>query len=129
MNFYKEKLLDHYKHPRYSGTLKNPDIESEIFNPSCGDQISFQAIVDNGFIKDIAFQGSGCIISQGTASILSEFSVGKTIKEILKLSKDDIIELIGIDLGPTRMRCALLPLEALRQGIERYISSKDFDVK
>ena len=120
MNLYKHELIDHFKNPRNYGKLQNPDFDSEVLNPSCGDQISFQALVDNNVIKEIAFQGNGCVISQATASLLSEFCKGQSLETIKNLSKDDILTLIGIDLGPTRLRCGLLSLEALHRGINFY---------
>lgn len=120
---YQELLLDHYRNPRNRGTLLDADFMSREYNPSCGDSVSFQGIIDvHGCVSAIAFEGAGCVISQATASLLSEHVKGMLASQVLGLSKDAIVELIGIELGPTRLKCALLPLEALQQGIAAYLS-------
>ncbi len=120
MKLYKDELIDHYRNPRNYRVLLDFDFSSEVLNPSCGDEIMFQGKVDKGTISDIAFQGKGCVISQATASVLSEYAKTITIEDIGRLSATNILEMIGLELGPTRLRCALLPLEALQQGIEKY---------
>ena len=117
MKFYREKLLDHYRHPRNAGQLEAPDFSSEEYNHSCGDQVKIDGRVQNGVVTDIVFVGSGCVISQAAASMIVELAKGKSINEILALDKDFMLKLIGIELGPTRLRCALLPLYALQQGL------------
>lgn len=120
MKLYQEELLDHYRYPRNYGILENPDIISESLNPSCGDEVSIQAHVQNGHISILKFQGKGCVISQAAASLLTQYAHNKPLEMLQKLTKDDILALIGITLGPTRLRCALLVLEALQQGIGYY---------
>jgi len=120
MDIYQEILLEHYKKPRNTGTLENPDFASAGDNPSCGDSVFMQGKIENGKLTDIRFQGEGCVMSQGTASMLTEAVKGKTIDELLALNKDFIFDLIGTKLGPNRMRCALLPLHALQKGLEEY---------
>jgi len=125
MKFYREKLLDHYHHPRNAGQLKEPDFSSEEYNHSCGDQVRIEGRVQNGVITDLVFLGSGCVISQAAASMITEFSKGKSIDEILSLDKDSILKLIGVQLGPTRLRCALLPLFALQHGLKAFKKEQD----
>lgn len=121
MDIYKNLLLNHYHNPINKGKIENCNFDSEILNPSCGDKIAIQAIIEDNIVKKIAFEGSGCIISQATASILVEFCQNKSFEFISKISSEDITKLIGTDLGPTRLKCALLPLKALFMGIENYI--------
>ena len=117
MNIYQEELLDHYENPSNYGTLPNPDISHEEDNPLCGDRIRIDLIVDEGdTIKEVRFCGHGCTISQAAASMLTEEIEGKTLAEVKQLSKDDILDMIGIPLGPVRLKCALLALKVLKAG-------------
>lgn len=120
MKFYREKLLDHYHHPRNAGQLEAPDFSSEEYNHSCGDQVHIEGRIEDDIVTELVFLGSGCVISQAAASMLCEFSKGKSIDELLVLDKDFMLKLIGIELGPTRLRCALLPLYALQQGLTSF---------
>ena len=115
---YKEELLDHYRHPRNYGELSDAQIRTEVFNPSCGDQISLQLIVDGDTISKIAFQGKGCVISQAAASMLTERALQTSLQDLQALTKDAMLSMLGITLGPTRLRCALLALESLHKAIE-----------
>ena len=117
---YKEELLDHYKHPRNKTVIQNPDFSSGHNNPSCGDKLAIDGKIVDGKITELYFTGSGCVISQATASMLTELCIGKTIQEVMDLNKDDITELVGIPLGPSRLKCALLSLEVLQQGLAQY---------
>ncbi len=121
---YKEELLDHYQRPRNKKQIDKPDFSSGQPTPSCGDRIIIEGIIDNGRMVDLGFGGSGCVISQATASMLTEYCIGKPLDEILKLSKEDVFKLIGIELGPTRMKCALLCLEVLQEGINEYLNKQ-----
>lgn len=117
---YHELLMDHYRHPRHAGHLDHPDFSSGQVNPSCGDSVKFEGMIEHDTITDIAFSGSGCVISQATSSMVSEYVLGKTIDEVLALHKEDIVRLIGVQLGPIRLKCALLALQALHQGLLDY---------
>ena len=119
-NLYQDILLDHYKNPRNSGRLEKADLESSAHNPSCGDSVSLQALVNNNLIIRAAFTGTGCVISQATASLTTVFITGKNITEVEKITAQDILTLLGIELGPMRARCALLSLEALREAVTLY---------
>ena len=120
MDLYQETLLDHYRNPRNVGKLDNPDFSSGEDNPSCGDSVIMEGHIKNNILTDIHFTGKGCVLSQAAASMLTESCQGKTIEEILALNKDFVLTLIGMKLGPNRLRCALLPLEALQKGIKMY---------
>ncbi len=115
---YQAELMDHYKNPRNRGKLDTPSFESGVFNPSCGDRVGFDGIIKDNKLVEIAFQGEGCVISQATASMLTEYVKNRDISGIEKLNSQDILSLVKIDLGPARLRCALISLEALQHGIK-----------
>jgi nitrogen fixation NifU-like protein len=124
MNIYQQQLMDHYYHPRHKGTLAHPDFTSDVINPSCGDSISWQGRVQGTALEDLAFTGKGCVISQASASLLAEHVIRKSLHEIQHMTPADMIKLVGIELGPTRLRCALLALEALQTGIHTYLEGE-----
>lgn len=121
MQLYKEELLDHYRFPRHKGKLMQPDFTSGQHNPSCGDHVSFEAKIANGMIMDVAFDGVGCVISQATASMIAELIKDKSIQYVIGLTSSDILALISMDLGPTRLKCALLSLYALQEGLQNHL--------
>lgn len=121
---YKDLLLDHYRNPRNRVTLENADFASQDSIPSCGDSISMQGTIKGAVVQKIAFAGNGCVISQATASLLTEYAVGKTVEQVLALNAEDIQKLIGMHLGPIRLKCALLSLYVLQQGIKKYVTSR-----
>ncbi len=123
MNWYREDLLESYNSSKNRGDLKNPDFKVKNYNPSCGDLINLSGIIKNNTIKDIKFTGEGCVISLATADKLISFIINKDLNKILNFSKTDILDLVKIELGPTRLKCALLPLEAIKKGIESYLDS------
>jgi nitrogen fixation protein NifU and related proteins len=114
---YREAILDHYKHPRRKGHLDSPDIHYHDTNPFCGDEITMELKVENGIVVDAAFDGRGCAISQATASMMMEELVGKSIEELRTWDKEYILEMLGIEIGPVRLKCALLPLKVLKAGV------------
>jgi nitrogen fixation protein NifU and related proteins len=114
---YREAILDHYKHPRRKGHLEQADIRYHDHNPFCGDEITIELNVQDGVVVDAAFDGRGCAISQATASMLMEEIVGKSTDELKQLDKEYILEMLGIEIGPVRLKCALLPLKALKAGL------------
>ena len=116
-DMYREFILDHYKHPRHHGVLEPADISYEDDNPLCGDVIRVDLRVDeNNCVVESGFSGQGCAISQASASILMEEIQGKTLDQIKKLSRDDILDMLGIELGPVRLKCAMLALKVLKVG-------------
>ena len=113
-NLYRDNILDHYKNPRNFGELEASDLEFHDHNPLCGDELGVHIKVEDGKIADLRFHGHGCAISQAAASISSEELLGMPVEEISDLSADWVIEQLGIDISPTRRKCALLSLKVLR---------------
>jgi nitrogen fixation NifU-like protein len=117
-DMYREVIIDRYKNPRMRGMLDPHDYTYEDDNPLCGDQIRIDLRVDeNDKITEAAFSGSGCAISLASADLLVESVVGKTLGEVKQLNKEDILELLGIELGPVRLKCALLSLKVMKAGV------------
>jgi nitrogen fixation NifU-like protein len=115
--FYQEEILDHYRHPRHKGHLENADIHYHEHNPFCGDEVTIELKVEDGVVTGAAFDGRGCAISQATASMLMEEVIGKSLAEVRSWDKAHVLELLGIEIGPVRLKCALLPLKALKAGV------------
>lgn len=117
-DLYRELIIDHYKNPRYRGHLEPNNIHFEDDNPLCGDHIEITLQVDgNGIITDGRFDGKGCAISQASADLLIEAVIGKDLEQVKKMTKEDILDLLGIELGPVRLKCALLSLKVLKAGV------------
>ncbi len=114
---YREYILDHYRDPRNYGKLEKPDVHSEDSNPLCGDQLGMDLQIEGDRVTEVRFQGRGCAISQATASMLSEMIEGKTIEEVTRLGKDDVLEALGIPISPARTKCAFLSLRVLHRGL------------
>ena len=112
---YREQILDHYKHPHNFGELDDADLEFEDTNPLCGDELRVQIRTDDeGRIDEIRFSGQGCAISQAAASMVSDEVKGMTVEELVRLDKSFVLDLLGIDISATRMKCALLSLKVLK---------------
>lgn len=117
-DLYREVIIEHYKHPSYRGHLEPHDIHFADNNPLCGDHIEITMQVGaDGTVKDARFDGHGCAISQASADLLIESIIGKPLEEIKQLNKQHILDLLGIDLGPVRLKCALLSLKVLKAGV------------
>ena len=125
-DLYRETIIDHYKNPQYRGHLDPNDIHFEDDNPLCGDHIEITLRLDgDNKVTDGRFDGKGCAISQASADLLIESAIGKSLDELKQLTKQDILDLLGIELGPVRLKCALLPLKVLKAGVYGLGESSD----
>jgi nitrogen fixation NifU-like protein len=114
-DFYRDYILDHYRNPRNFGHLEHPDASAEDTNPLCGDVIRMELnVAEDGTIAEVRFSGKGCAISQASASMLTEGVKGKSLAEVATLSRDAVLENVGIGISPTRMKCAMLGLNVLK---------------
>lgn len=117
-DLYREQIIERYKNPQYRGHLDPHDIYFEDDNPLCGDHIEVTLrLGEDGVVKEAAFEGKGCAISQASADLLMEAIHGKPLEEVKQMSKQDVLDLLGIDLGPVRLKCALLSLKVLKAGV------------
>ena len=125
-DFYRENILDHYRHPHNKGELAQPTHTHQEDNPLCGDVIRIDLHVnENDVIDQVRFSGEGCAISQASASMLTEMLEGKTLDEAKQLGKEDILAALGIELGPVRLKCALLSLKVLKGAVHGLSSLSD----
>ena len=125
-SIYTEIILDYYRHPRNKGQLENPQISAKDSNPLCGDVIEIQMVLDgDDTVMDVKYNGQGCAISQASASMLTELVKGKSLDEVRKISKEDILSLIGGQLSAVRLKCALLSLKVMKTGLYSYLGALD----
>ena len=115
-----EILLDHYRSPRNYGKIEKPSVELVEYNPVCGDAVQFTLKIENGILTDVKFIGRGCSVSQGAASMLTERVKGKSTEEVMNIAPQEILSNIGLNLGPSREKCALLSLNALQKSVRKY---------
>lgn len=117
-DLYRELIIDRYQNPLFRGMLDPNDISFEDSNPLCGDELRIDLRVDDsGIIREAAFSGHGCAISQASADLLMESILGKSLDEVRAVTKEDILAMLGIELGPVRLKCALLSLKVLKAGV------------
>jgi nitrogen fixation protein NifU and related proteins len=115
-DLYRDNIIDHYQNPRNYGTLEHPDISYEDSNPVCGDELRIDLQVKDNTVVDARFSGHGCSISQASASMLTEEIIGKSLEEVKQIDKQYLLDMLGIPLGPVRLKCALLSLKVLKAG-------------
>lgn len=123
-DLYQQNILDHWKHPRNSGRLDSPTVSYDAINPLCGDKLRFDLLIEDETVKDVLFSGRGCAISQAAASMLTEEVKGKSLAEVRALGKEAVLELLGIPIGYSRLKCALLGLKALKVGVYTAIDEE-----
>ena len=116
-SLYKEIVLDHYKNPHNFGTLDPADYTAEDSNPLCGDQVRMDLRVEDGIVTDVKFSGRGCAVSMASASILTDMILGQPLEEVRAITRDDLLEEIGIPVSPARMKCATLGLTVLNLSL------------
>jgi nitrogen fixation NifU-like protein len=122
-DLYRDFILEHYRAPHNFGTLDHPDAVHEGYNPLCGDRITLMlAIDDAGTVSDVAFTGRGCAISQASASLLTDRVRGKPLSEVAQLGRADVLEELGIEISPARLKCALLSLDTLQKALDGRVA-------
>ncbi|PSQ19797.1 SUF system NifU family Fe-S cluster assembly protein [Halobacteriales archaeon QS_8_69_26] len=128
-DMYRQQILDHYRNPRNHGELEDPTFSHVGENPMCGDEITMDVELaeDGETIERVAFRGEGCAISQAAASMLSERLPGKTLSELREMDRDDVLDMLGVDISPMRIKCAVLAEKVAQDGAEIYLGEKDLD--
>jgi nitrogen fixation protein NifU and related proteins len=118
-SLYREVILDHYKNPRGHGVIEDADAVAEGQNPLCGDEVSIAVSFEGDKIADVKFQGRGCAISQAATSMLMDLVKGRTAEEVATMSRDELLDEVGIPLTPVRLKCALLGLGVLKVALHK----------
>ncbi len=128
-DLYRQQILDHYRNPRNYGELDEPTLSHTGENPMCGDTITMDIVLDDDEqeIKRVAFSGDGCAISQASASMLSEQLHGMDIDELRAMDRDTVIDMLGVDISPMRVKCAVLAEKVAQDGVDIYLGEKDLD--
>ncbi|ELZ09279.1 NifU family SUF system FeS assembly protein [Halovivax asiaticus JCM 14624] len=128
-DMYRQQILDHYKNPRNYGELEDPTFSHVGENPMCGDEIRMDVVLDEtddgATIEQVAFSGDGCAISQASASMLTSTLQGKTVDELLSMERDDVTDMLGVDISPMRIKCAVLAEKVAQDGAEIYRGDAD----
>ncbi len=128
-DMYRQQILDHYKNPRNAGELENPTFTHVGENPMCGDEIRMDVVLDEDeeTIEQVAFRGDGCAISQASASMLTQELHGMAVDELREMDRDDIVEMLGVDISPMRIKCAVLAEKVAQDGADIYFGDLDID--
>jgi nitrogen fixation protein NifU and related proteins len=116
---YREVILDHYKNPRGHGIVDAADAQAEGVNPLCGDEVAISVAFDGDAIEDVRFRGRGCAISQAATSMLMEMVKGRSAREVAEMSREELLDEVGIPLTPVRLKCALLGLGVLKVALHK----------
>ncbi len=116
-DLYRDYILEHYRRPHNFGVIEEPTARYEGANPLCGDRITMMLGIRDGVVADVAFTGRGCAISQASASLLTDEVKGKPVTEVAKMTSADLLDLIGIEISPARLKCALLSLDTLEHAL------------
>ena len=128
-DLYREQILDHYKRPRNYGELPDPTFSHTGENPLCGDEITVDVRLDeDDAIEAVAFRGDGCAISQAAASLLTQQLTGMTLEELYDLDRDDMVDLLGVEISPMRIKCAVLAEKVAQDGAKIHQGELDIDV-
>lgn len=128
-DMYRQQILDHYRNPRNYGELEEPTYTHIGENTSCGDEITIDVeLDDDDVIRDVRFRGEGCAISQAAASLLTDEVKGLTLDELYELDRDDVLDLLGVEVTPMRIKCAVLAEKVLQDGAKLYEGEADVDV-
>jgi nitrogen fixation NifU-like protein len=128
-DMYRQQILDHYKNPRNYGAIEDPTFSHVGENPMCGDEIQVDVVLgdDGETIETVRFQGDGCAISQAAASMLTSELHGMTVDEVRDLDRDDIVDMLGVDISPMRIKCAVLSEKVVQDGIDIYEGELDVE--
>jgi nitrogen fixation NifU-like protein len=116
-DLYRDYILEHYRRPHNFGPLDQPSVTREGANPLCGDRITLQLAVKDGVVQEVGFTGRGCAISQASASLLTDEIKGKSLEQVADFGADDLLDLLGIDISPARLKCAMLSHDTLRGAL------------
>ena len=116
-DLYRDYILEHHRHPHNFGVLEAPTTSYEGSNPLCGDRITVMLAVHDGVVKDVSFTGRGCAISQASASMLTDEIKGKPVAEVEKITPDDVLDMLGVEISPARLKCALLSLDTVAHAL------------
>ena len=116
-DLYRDYILEHYRRPHNFGVLEAPTASYEGSNPLCGDRITMMLGISDGVVCEVAFTGRGCAISQASASLLTDEIKGKTVEEVERMTPDNVLDLLGIDISPARLKCALLSLDTVAHAL------------
>ena len=126
-DLYREQIIDHYKRPRNYGELEDPTFTHVGENPVCGDEIAIDVKLDGETIEDVRFRGDGCAISQAAASLLTSELPGVTLSELYEMDRDTVADLLGVDISPMRMKCAVLAEKVAQDGAKIYEGELEVD--
>src|SRR6056297_2246258 len=128
-DMYRQQILDHYKSPRNYGEIEDPTFTHVGENPMCGDTITMDVVLDDDeeTIERVAFRGDGCAISQASASMLTKKLQGMSVEELAELDRDDVVDMLGVDISPMRIKCAVLAEKVAQDGADIYFGEKDLD--